>query len=34
MECGEQYVVPAGITLRPESFADNWGTVRIQEEVS
>ena len=32
MECGEQCVVPAGITMMPELCADNWGTV--QEEVS
>ena len=27
MECGEQCVVVAGITMMPESCADNWGTV-------
>ena len=30
MECGEQCVAVAGITIMPESCADNWGTVSIQ----
>ena len=34
MECGEQCVTIAGITMMPESFADNWGTVWTQEKVS
>ena len=25
MECGEQCVIIAGITMMPESCADNWG---------
>ena len=33
MECGEQCVIMAGITMMPESCADNWGTVSTQEEV-
>ena len=27
MECGEQCVVVAGITMMPELCVDNWGTV-------
>ena len=27
MECGEQYVVMAGIAMMPELCADSWGTV-------
>ena len=27
MECGEQCVAMAGITMMPELCADNWGTV-------
>ena len=27
MECGEQCVIMAGITMMPESCADNWGMV-------
>ena len=34
MECGEQCVIMAGITMIPELCADNWGTVTAQEEVS
>ena len=34
MECGEQCVIMAGITMMPELCADNWGTVAAQEEVS
>ena len=30
MEFGEQCVVMNGITMMPESCADNWGTVRIE----
>ena len=33
MECGEQCVTMAGITMMPELCADNWGTVSTQEEV-
>ena len=32
MECGGQYVTLAGITMMPESCADNWGTVSAQVE--
>ena len=31
MECGEQCVVVAGITMMPELRADNWGTLATQE---
>ena len=31
MECGEQCVVMAGITMMPELRADNWGTLATQE---
>ena len=34
MECGEQCVTITGITMMPESCADNWGTVSTQEKVS
>ena len=34
MECGEQYVIVAGITMMPELCVDNWGTVWTQVEVS
>ena len=34
MECGEQCVIPGGITMMPELCADNCGTVSIQEKVS
>ena len=34
MECGEQCVAMAGITMMPESCADNWDTVSTQEKVS
>ena len=27
MECGEQCVMMAGITMMPELYADNWGMV-------
>ena len=27
MECGEQCVILAGITMMPELCADNWGTL-------
>ena len=30
MECGEQCVIMAGITMMPELCADNWGTVSTQ----
>ena len=30
MECGEQCVIITGITMMPESCADNWGTVSAQ----
>ena len=33
MECGEQCVQIAGITMMPELCADNWGTVSTQMEV-
>ena len=29
MECGEQCVTVAGITMMPELCADNWGTVEV-----
>ena len=29
MECGEQCVIMAGITMMPESCADNWGMVEV-----
>ena len=34
MECGEQCVAEAGITMMPELCADNWGTMSTQVEVS
>ena len=34
MDCGEQCVIEAGITMMPESCADNWGTMSTQVEVS
>ena len=34
MECGEQCVMITGITMMPESCADNWGTVSTWVEVS
>ena len=34
MECGEQCVAITGITGKPESCADNWGTVSTQVQVS
>ena len=34
MECGEQCVVVAGITMMPESCADNSGTMSTQVQVS
>ena len=34
MDCGEQYVIMAGITMMPELCADNWGTLSTQVEVS
>ena len=34
MDCGEQCVTMAGITMMPEWCADNWGTMSTQEEVS
>ena len=34
MECGEQCVAMAGITMMPELCADNWGTVSTRMEVS
>ena len=34
MECGEQCVIQAGITMMPELCADNWGTVSTWVEVS
>ena len=34
MECGEQCLVPDGITLMPELCADNWATVSTQVQVS
>ena len=34
MECGEQCVIMAGITMMPELCVDNWGTMSAQEEVS
>ena len=34
MECGEQCVIMAGITMMPELCADNWGTMSTQVEVS
>ena len=33
MECGEQCVAEAGITMMPELCADNWGTMSTQVEV-
>ena len=33
MECGEQCVQIAGITMMPELCADNWGTVSTQVKV-
>ena len=30
MECGEQCVVMNGITMMPELYADNWGTISTQ----
>ena len=30
MECGEQCVVKTGITMMPELYADNWGTISTQ----
>ena len=33
MECGEQCVRVAGITMMPELCADNWGTVSTQVKV-
>ena len=33
MDCGEQCVIMAGITMMPELCADNWGTVSTQMEV-
>ena len=34
MECGEHCVAMAGITMMPESCADNWGTVSTWVKVS
>ena len=34
MECGEQCVAMAGMTMMPELYADNWGTMSTQKEVS
>ena len=33
MECGEQCVTMAGITMMPELCADNWGTMSTQVQV-
>ena len=33
MDCGEQYVIMAGITMMPKLCADNWGTMSTQVEV-
>ena len=30
MDCGEQCVVLAGITMMPELCADNWGTTQVE----
>jgi len=34
MECGEQCVMMAGITMMPELCADNWDTAITQVQVS
>ena len=34
MDCGEQCVMMAGITMMPELCADNWGTVTTWVGVS
>ena len=34
MECGEQCVAMAGVTMMPELCANNWGTVSTQVEVN